>query len=351
VTTQPVQDGAAESQAAIWRQRWGLHNPATLRLRAHELGGSNCLVEGVLPARSISFVLGDSGLGKSPLAYQLGICVAAGIPYLGRPTRQSRVVIADFENGIADVLEAIDRISRYLGLPEPPADDRLLIWSVNDCFSRYGQAGHTLLDMLRDVHPGLAIIDSLGSYRPLAEDKNTGANDMLSEFRCLARDCGTATQFLHHRRKQSRKSEERAGALESADLRRWFQDSRGASALITGSDVRLGVDEPDLSAAGRDDVALVLRGFGRMRGEIGPLYVARDSGESGEPIGYRLLSGPELLFDQHKRQAFESLPQEFTFRDAKRAYGRADQATRNWLLQCIDIGLLRQSARGLYQKV
>ena len=342
---------AEQPRSAEWRQRWGLHTPATLQQRARQLGSASYLVEGLIPARSVNLLVGDSGLGKSPLACQLGICVAAGIPFLGRPTRKGRVVIADFENGIADVSELIERISRHVGLKEPPGSDDFFVWTLNDCLPRYGQPGHTLTDMLRDVRPALAIVDSIASYRPEAEEKISFATHMLQEFRVLVRDFGTATLGVHHRRKPSRKPGESAGPLESANLREWFQDTRGASSLINGSDVRLGVDEPDLSVCGKDDLALVLRGFGRIRGEIGPLYLARDCGEDGEPQGYRALTGPELLFNQDQQKALAALPPQFTFKDAKKAYGRSDQPTRNWLMRCAGLGLVKQRGRGIYEQV
>src|SRR6267378_1469177 len=43
------------------------------------------VVEGLLPRASINLLVGDSGIGKSPLAYQLALSVAAGIPFLGLP--------------------------------------------------------------------------------------------------------------------------------------------------------------------------------------------------------------------------------------------------------------------------
>jgi len=352
MAAEPQETATAASHATAWRQRWGLHTPETLRLRAQELRASDYIVERLVPARSNGLVLGDSGLGKSPLMYQEAICVAAGLPFLGHMTRQGRVVIADFENGIWDVHELVERISRYLGLPGPPSSENFLVWTLNDSLPHYGQLNHTLLDMLRDVQPALAIIDSLGSYRPEAEEKNSSAIRMLQEFRQLARDYGTTTQGVHHRRKLSRKAEESAGPLESTmSLHRWFQDARGASAFVTGSDIRLGVDEPDLSAVKKDDVALVLRGFGRMRGEIGPLYLARDADENGEPAGYRLLTGPELLFNERQQEALAALPIQFTFAEAKKNYGRADQPTRNWLLRSVSLGLVRRLERGLYEKI
>jgi len=333
-----------------WSAKWALHTPGTLRVRARKLGASEYLIEGMLPARSIGLLVGDSGLGKSPLVYQAGICVAAGAPFLGRETRRGQVVIADFENGLGDIDELVEQVSRYLGLSAPP-EDLLHLWTLNDCQPLYGQAGHTLLDMLRDVKPALAIIDSLASYRPKAEELNSDSTAMLQEFRGLARDCGTAVLLVHHRRKQPRKADESAGPLESANLRQWFQDSRGASALVNGSDARLGVDLPDVSAGAKDEVALVLRGFGRLRGEIGPVYMARDADEVGEPAGYRPLSGPELLFNPQQQRALESLAQSFTFKDAKLAYGRSDQPTSNWLKNCVELRLVRRVARGIYEKI
>lgn len=337
------------SAAEGWRAKWRLHTPDSLRARVCQLNASDYLIKGLLPARSIGVLVGDSGLGKSPLVYQAGVCVAAGLPFLNSETRKGSVVIADFENGMAEVSEILQHVSRHEGLAEPP-NDNLFVWTLNDCPARYGQPGHTLIDMLRDVRPALAIIDSLGSYDPDAEEKNSAATRMLQEFRGLMRECGTASLFVHHRRKLSAKPGDSAGPLENAALRQWFQDARGASALINGTDIRLGVDAPDSSAAAKDDVALVLRGFGRVRGEIGPLYLARDVDETGEPVGYHALTGPELLMNRDQEHGFRSLPSKFNFAEAKRCYGRSDQPTRNWLLKCINVGIVRQAGRGSYEK-
>jgi hypothetical protein len=69
-------------QADQWRQRWGLHTAETLRVRAQELGASAYVIKGLLPVRQIAILLGDSGLGKSPLMYQAAICVASICPFV-----------------------------------------------------------------------------------------------------------------------------------------------------------------------------------------------------------------------------------------------------------------------------
>ena len=58
------------------------------------------LVQGLLPAKSIAFAAGDSTIGKSPLVHQLALAVAEGVPFLGMPTKQSRVLLFDLENSL-----------------------------------------------------------------------------------------------------------------------------------------------------------------------------------------------------------------------------------------------------------
>ena len=39
--------------------------------------------EGLIRNQSVNLLVGDSGLGKTPLGIQLGVCVAAGLSFLG----------------------------------------------------------------------------------------------------------------------------------------------------------------------------------------------------------------------------------------------------------------------------
>jgi hypothetical protein len=330
------------------RLKYGLHSASSLDARVKKLGAGSYVIRSLLPSRSVGLVLGDSGLGKSPLMYQAGICVAAGIPFLGNPTAKGRVVIADYENGLGDMNELLHRISRFLGLPEPP--ENLFLWSLHDASTTFGKLGLTMTDLLREVRPMLAVIDSLSAFSPQGEEKNSSASGLMLELRGIAR-YGMSILLVHHRRKQSRKADESAGALESAHLQSWFQECRGASALINSSDIRLGVDVPDVASSSKDEVALVLRGFGRVRGEIGPFYLARDRDENGDPAGYRALSGAELLINPEQQSALAVLPPTFRFKQAKQAYRHGDQATTNFLVKCISLGLVDKLGRGNYQKV
>jgi hypothetical protein len=113
----------------------------------------------------------------------------------------------------------------------------------------------------------------------------------------------------------------------------------------------LGIDEPDIGAVGKDNASLVLRGFGRIRGEIGPVYLARTVDDFGDPLGYRHLIGPELLFNPKQEAALAALPSSFAFKEAMAAYGHADQATTNFLKRCIALLLVRRVTRGCYERI
>jgi hypothetical protein len=136
-------------------------------------------------------------------------------------------------------------------------------------------------------------------------------------------------------------------------VRGWFDQARGASALINATDVRLGVEAPSHAALGTDskeEIAMVMRGFARVRGEIPLIYVARVFNKDGQPVGYKRAVGARLLFNPDQENAYNKLPPEFRFRDAQHAYDRGPQATSDFLKKCIALGILEHPFSG-YRKL
>ena len=87
------------------------------------------LVDGLIHERSVNMIVGDSGLGKTPLGVQLGVCVASGRPFLGHAARQGTVLYCDAESGVEDLVAMLPAISKVVGVAFPPEDFRL--WSPN----------------------------------------------------------------------------------------------------------------------------------------------------------------------------------------------------------------------------
>src|SRR5262249_41266305 len=132
--------------------------------------------------------------------------------------------------------------------------------------------------------------------------------------------------------------------------------TRGARSLINGADVRLGVDAPGntsgfaiMNGKYHEEIAMVLCGFARVRGQFPLVYLSRVRDENGDAMGYSVLSGPKLLFNEEREAAYAKLPDRFRFKDAKHAFGKGPQATTDFLNKCIGLGLLRKVGR-TYEK-
>jgi AAA domain len=335
--------------------------PAWQKLRSHKLlrpadldrlcetEKQPYLVDGLLRQNAIALWVGDSGIGKSALAYQLGICVAAGKEFLGRPVVRGRVVYIDFENSLLDSQVLRNALSEYLGLAEAP----------EDFLTRFDGESFGLASLLEEVQPALLIIDSLRAYRPGVEEKPKEAAGFLNELRRLARKYRVTIVLIHHVRQEDRK--DGRPYLDHSPAMDWLTEASGVRALLNHVDVRLGIDDRvglhkpfTLGRAGGgtldEQMALVLKGHERLKGEFGPLYLARVFGEDGEPCAYRLLVSLELL-SEDQRKAYEALPAKFTFSEAQRVYGRTADPTNKFLKKCQSTGLLRKLAKGQYEKI
>ena len=338
------------SPLAELRRRWSIYTPGDLKQRCKDLNYGASLIDGLIPQRSLSIVVGDSGLGKSPLLYQAALCVTAGIPFLGRPVTKGRVLYLDFENGLGDVDELVGRLSRHLGLTEKPDD--LLLWNFNDAPPKW-EPSH-LGSMIRDAKPLWAIIDSLGAFAPEVEEKASNVTRVYQEFRERIRE-GISITGVHHLRKPSSRPDEAPPPLQD-DPHGWFLQARGSRALINGCDARIGVDHARgakqiSSVDGKvREVALVIGGFGRVRGKIATTFVARILDEDDEALGYQELAGVNLLFNAEQEAAYAALPLSFKFMDAQRIYEKGGQATADFLRKCMGVGIMRKEGRE-YRKI
>jgi AAA domain-containing protein len=326
------------------RQKWRILTPSQLGQRCEELVGGSYLIEGLIPQRSLSIVVGDSGLGKSPLLYQAALCVAVGSPFLGHRVSRGPVLVLDFENGLSGVEDLLNRLAGYLRLPRKP--ENLLLWNYNDASPTWKSAD--LRNMIRDARPALTIIDSLSSCFPEIEEKSSYATRAHQEFRKIAREFGTSITCVHHIRKPSTRKGESPPSLQD-DPQRFLLQARGARAIINGCDVRIGVDHFRKPAAlGRtahgheQEIAFVIGGFARLRGNLATTFVARVLDDDGEPMGYEKLAGVSLLFNSEQEQAYQRLPATFRFKNAQQLYGRRSQATDDFLKKCLSVGILRK---------
>ena len=324
-------------------KKYRVCNPEQLADRCAQAYQLQPLIGGLLPQQALTLLVGDSGLGKSPLLYQAALCVAGGVPFLGMPVEQGRVLYVDAENGTGQVLDLQTRLARHLGLPKIPSD--MWVHNLNDCLPTMRDFDDPLFQpMLKDMRPKLMVLDPIYALFKNFENDTQATTDAYQKLRKIMQQIGCSVIGVHHVRKTN---PEHAGDLEAKGCHGWFQEARGARAIVNGSDVRLGVDQSHKHAP-----ALVLRGFSRVTGDTPIIYLTRDIDPvDGEPVGYSRIAGVQLL-SLEDQEAYAKLPDQFRFTDAVNAYGKQDQAATDFLKRCQNAGALEKlPVRAGYRKL
>ena len=317
----------AEADRLERLRRLGIYTSQSLAQAARTQAEQPYLVEGLLRIPSVNLLVGDSGLGKTPLGIQLGICVAAGLPFLGlQVPKCGRVLYCDAESDLSSFQEILTAISRFLGLSEPPANFH--VWSPNweshiDAREAHSSWSVKLTDRVHSVEPSLVIVDPLRMFWLQAENGNDDAAAVIKSMRSVSGPTGCVWVITHHRRKVNQQI---AVSALAEDPHAWFQEAAGAHALVNQSDTRIGVVPNGRNAD------LLLGGFVIGTGPLVPLDLARVTDDNGTPVGYRLLTGVDRLSSED-RAAFDRLPHRFRFKDVRAAMGGTSDSNANRLVK------------------
>jgi hypothetical protein len=335
-TAGPVAPAGAGTAETL--QHLGIHTPESLDILCANEAKKEFIVEGLLAAGAVGILVGDSGIGKSPLLYQLALCVAAGIPFLGMRTSEGPVVYLDCENGALNSQGMRDSLLRHLGLEECP----------KNFFSCYDISDiNHLTSVVAAMKPTLVVIDTLRSFDPTAEKDNTAAGTFIKSLRRIGKHPKTAFLLIHHPKKHDGGFFGGVPGLELTPVIQWSSQACGARALINQTDVRIGVDHTT-----KGDASLVVKANLRVQGDIGPFYLERVLDGDQQAVGYSRLTGVvELLGNKDQESALSVLPDAFSFKEAKFTYSRGNQATTDFLGKCIQLGLIRKPTKGRYEKV
>lgn len=289
------------------------------------------IVEDMLQEETVNILVGDSGLGKSPLLMQLGLSVAAGVPFLDLPTRPGPVLYVDYENAISDLDATIDALLIHLNLPTCPPSFRFL---------HFPPSTSAVTAAIASLHPSLVIIDALRGLNPGAERDNPAAAACISSLQRIAEAHHCTFLLLHHTRKLNRDPAAASPKLSaSPSAADWLQEASGARALVNQTAARFGIESHTVG-----DSDLLLRGHFKLKGEVGPFHLSRVYDEEGNPQGYIRLTGLSLL-TQLERDRFAKLPQTFTWREASELLfpgKRVGKSLASLLARSKAAGLLRK---------
>lgn len=127
------------------------------------------LVAGLIPEGHTTLLYGDGGQGKSFLALALASCVAMGRPFATVGTKQTGVLMLDWELDLEEHSRRAYRIARGLGLDRPPGG----LFYLRSTGS-FGQTIAQLKQFIMIRGIGLLIVDSFGAA--------CGGNPEAAEF-------------------------------------------------------------------------------------------------------------------------------------------------------------------------
>jgi RecA-family ATPase len=151
------------------------------------------LVHGLVPQKTVTLFSGDGGTGKSLLALQLAVAVAAQIAWIGRTVNTGRVIFLSAEDDDDELHRRLDDILRAEGRGE----DALL--AVDSQLALMQSALFEELDRLAtEEGPALIVLDTLADVYPANENDRAKVRQFVGILRGLALRQKCAVLLLSH---------------------------------------------------------------------------------------------------------------------------------------------------------
>jgi hypothetical protein len=158
------------------------------------------LVEDLWLASGVGFLAGGPKLGKTHLAVEIAVAVAAKDQVLGRPARISGpVLFYGAEDHLSDLRERFEGLATLRGLNV----DGLAV-DLLDIPSLRLEREDDLLRLRATVErskPRLLVLDPFIRIARIDENSSADVSTILSDLRAIQRDYGVAVLVVHHTRK------------------------------------------------------------------------------------------------------------------------------------------------------
>jgi AAA domain len=193
------------------------------------------LVKGHYQEDSLVAIIGPSGVGKSFVALDQGLCVAHGRPYLGCYDVKPGPVVYVAGEGVAGVVKRVEAWLTYNGMADDPENFVVVPATFN--LLEQGEAIELLKIIDADLgdRPRLVIVDTLArNFGGGDENATKDMNAFVQNCDLLRRHTKTTVLVIHHTGKEAAKKERGNSALRGAcDTLFMLEDSdKGKGALV-----------------------------------------------------------------------------------------------------------------------
>lgn len=210
----PLPDEAYAGDFSGSRSRGGATEPerastfySAASLKGKPVPARQWLVPGMVPQKTVTLFSGDGGTGKSLLALQLAVAVAAGTGWLGKSVQQGTALLISAEDDDDELHRRLDDILRAemrdyddvagLTLRSLAGEDALLAMETQIALMET-----TLFKELesRAAHdlPALIVIDTLADVYPANENDRAKVRQFVGILRGLAIRQKCAVMLLGH---------------------------------------------------------------------------------------------------------------------------------------------------------
>ena len=162
--------------------------------------GHKWLIEDLWLAAGVGLLAGAPKLGKTYLAAEIAVAVAAGDQVLGHPARQrGPVLFYGAEDHLADLRDRFEGLATLRGL----ALDSLAIDLLDLPTLRLDRQDEVrrLRATVAQCQPRLLVLDPFIRLARIDENSSAEVSTILSTFRAIQRDYDVAVLLMHHTRK------------------------------------------------------------------------------------------------------------------------------------------------------
>lgn len=207
------------------------------RIIRDDLPSPGFLVDGMIPGTGVVVMVGEAGVGKSWVAYDLIRAVTTGTPWLGRskPACGGKPFPVILFNYDAQVHELQRRLRRLGMTGEEPfhchthefTKGGMIRLSLDD----KNHAMEGVCALIEDTEAALVVFDSMRQSHTAEEDSNLQMGEIMAQFKSLCSplpDMRCTTLILHHTPK----------GLKGND---WQTKARGSGEIVAQAEVEIQV--------------------------------------------------------------------------------------------------------------
>lgn len=156
--------------------------------------------EGILPEKAMLIISGSPGIGKTQLALNLSMSLAAGVDFLGFKTTQAKVGFLSLEMNKFSLKEFNGMIRN--GYSDHDIDSNLILHPVGENIPLdMPEAFQAVCGLLDKNEYDVLIIDSLSAAVSSDLNDNTKVREVMGNMKRLINYYSCSVVFLHHNRK------------------------------------------------------------------------------------------------------------------------------------------------------